>query len=490
MKNKGKILITIIFLSSLMLVASNAWAVMEYMDGKFTMSGFFRTQVGIHIGQQNPNLAFTGQGNHHLSMFRNSIQLEPEYRFTDLCSIYARLRFNNENAEWDNDIKSFEAFPKSYPGDLKLEEDQNMFELQEIYLDWEDDAQNFWLRLGKQQVSWGQSDGLRLLDIVNPLDQTWHGVNLLEPYLEAFDNLRESLWMARATAYLPYFMEGLHDLQVELLWIPQRFVSTQMPDARSPYNLLPFSNFGLPVDEKRPNGQEYGFRIMGVYRSVEFSLNYFRHYEDSGLTDLGTIFTSGVATLEHPRKDSYGFSVTYDDNMRTHCVYRFEFLYEPNCPYESAAAPFGPMFGGISDRGTIKYLLGIDRPTFIKFLNPTRTVTLGFQFIQFHVIEDGDDLKQDGITLNGSPIKEMTTMASISADTGYMQDRIKPNFLLILDERQAYFMQTGCEFRFSDNVIGNVAFTLFGGEDKGGGNGNVGGLYWMDEVMFRLTYQF
>ncbi len=486
MKNKLRYLITFICLSFLMFMASNAWAVLEYMDGKLMISGFFRTQVGIHIGQRNPNLDFTGEDNHHLSMFRNSIQLEPEYKFTDLCSLYARLRFANEDAEWDDDLKEFQAFPKSYPGDLKLEEDQNMFELEEVYLDWEDEAERFWLRLGKQQVSWGQTDGLRLLDIVNPLDQTWHGVNLLEPYLEAFDNLRESLWMVRATGVLPSFAEDLYDLQLELLWIPQRFVPVQLPDARSPYNLLPFANIGLPVDEEHPHGQEWGFRLMGVYKHVEFSLNYFSHYVDEGLTNIGTLFTKGYINIEHPRKDSYGFSLTYDDNLHTKAVYRLEFLYEPNASYESAG-PFGPMSGPIVDRGTIKYVLGIDRPTFIKPLNRNRTFSFGFQLIQFIVVENGDDLKQDGITLNGSPVKEMTTMFSLSCDTAYMQDRIKPNFLFIYDEHQAYYVQTGCEFRFSDHLIANTAISLFGGEDK---SCSIGSLYWMDEFMFRLTYQF
>jgi len=459
------------------------------MDGKLTLNGFLRTQVGIHIAESNPNLAYMGEDNHHLSMWRNWVQLEPNYQVTDNLSVYSRLTFANENARMDDSIHSFEAFPKDYPGDLKMEDDNNMLEVAEIYADYENEAETLWVRLGKQQVSWGQSDGLRLLDVVNPLDQSWHGVNLLEPYLEAFDNLRESIWMARVTAAIPSCIEDLHDVQLEMLAIPN-FVPSTLPAPGSPYHLQPFTNLGLPVDENLPEGEEWGLRLMGVYKRLEWSLNYLYHYQDEGITDLRRVLVDGTAELDHPRVNSYGFGLSYDDNLRTKAVYRVEFLYEPDAPYESGQDPFGAMFGGPVDRRTVRYLIGIDRPTFVTWLNPTRTVSFGFQFIQFHVLEDRDDLEEDMITLNGSSVKKTTTLLSFSADTGYMQDRVKPNFLFIYDERQSYYNQIGCEFRFTDNWIGYAAVSYFGGEDKNAANSDPGSLYWMDEVMLRLTYQF
>ena len=32
----------------------------------------------------------------------------------------------------------------------------------------------FSLRLGRQQVVWGETDGFRALDVINPLDLSWH----------------------------------------------------------------------------------------------------------------------------------------------------------------------------------------------------------------------------------------------------------------------------------------------------------------------------
>src|SRR5215470_3257227 len=47
-------------------------------------------------------------------------------------------------------------------------------------------------RLGRQQVIWGESDQFRLMDIINPLDTTWH----LQQ--EEWDKIRIPLWLVKA----------------------------------------------------------------------------------------------------------------------------------------------------------------------------------------------------------------------------------------------------------------------------------------------------
>ncbi len=63
------------------------------------------------------------------------------------------------------------------------------FEIREWYLDTEM-AGVFW-RLGKQQVVWGQADGLKILDVINP--QSYR-----EFILDDFDDSRIPLWMINA----------------------------------------------------------------------------------------------------------------------------------------------------------------------------------------------------------------------------------------------------------------------------------------------------
>jgi len=60
-------------------------------------------------------------------------------------------------------------------------------ELRELYIDTEL-AGAYW-RLGKQQIVWGQADGLRVLDVINPLD-------FREFILPKFEDHRIPLWTA------------------------------------------------------------------------------------------------------------------------------------------------------------------------------------------------------------------------------------------------------------------------------------------------------
>jgi len=478
MGGKKRILVGLIGLLTMLAWSASAWAV-DY--GDFSISGWVRNQIALGVTGANPNNS--GQDKANLKLFHTSVQLKPQYTISDSVSVFARLIAANEQADWDKNVKSFNAFPKNYPGSWEKSDNHWMVGVKELYMDY--DTEMFWLRLGKQQVSWGQSDGLRLLDIVNPLDISWHGANLTEPYLEAFDNLRESLWMARATVRIPYNTETWKDLQLEGIWLPGRFVGTTMPAYGSPYNLVPDI---FNQTEEKPHGQEFGFRFMGVFKRVEFSLNYFNHYEDDGLfTNIRPSGTPGYVLdvdVKHPRVDSYGFSLTYDDNMNTKAVYRMEFLYQDR-PYE--------YMNGIDRLGTIKALVGIDRPTFIKFLNPNRTFSLGFQVFDFWVTEGADDLKKNGgHTLSGGSVSEHDYGVSFCVDTGYMQDRIKPNMLFIYNiGKQTHYVQVGTELRFTDNLIGYVGASFFGGGNDNPVNGvNPGSLGYCDEVQTRISYQF
>jgi Protein of unknown function (DUF1302) len=53
------------------------------------------------------------------------------------------------------------------------------------------------LRLGRQQIIWGESDGFRLLDRANSLDLTWHFQQELPPPAFGFDDIRRPFWMAK-----------------------------------------------------------------------------------------------------------------------------------------------------------------------------------------------------------------------------------------------------------------------------------------------------
>ncbi len=53
------------------------------------------------------------------------------------------------------------------------------------------------LRIGKQQIVWGETDGFRMLDRANTLDLSWHFIQELPPPGFGFDEIRQPFWMIK-----------------------------------------------------------------------------------------------------------------------------------------------------------------------------------------------------------------------------------------------------------------------------------------------------
>lgn len=107
-----------------------------------------------------------------------------EYRPRSGVSVFGKLRARTDLSD---DLlpgsPAFETFGSlSRPVALG---DHTVLELRDLYLQYEND--NLLLRVGKQQIVWGQLDGYKLLDQVNP--QSYE-----EFILEDFDQSRIGLW--------------------------------------------------------------------------------------------------------------------------------------------------------------------------------------------------------------------------------------------------------------------------------------------------------
>ena len=93
--------------------------------------------------------------------------------------------------------------------------------LKEAYLTWT--PGNFMLRVGKQIVSWGETDGIRLIDQINPLDQR-RGFADVE-----FETTIIPTWLIRTDYSLPIHSSWLQDLGFEFVFNPNAgFIPNQV----------------------------------------------------------------------------------------------------------------------------------------------------------------------------------------------------------------------------------------------------------------------
>ena len=215
------------------------------------------------------------------SVQKTDFILEPEF-YADLpaslrFTAIGRLRFDAQDRleparpdQGERDTISRRALIGDH-GDL---------ELRELFLDgyWHDLS----FRLGKQQVVWGQADGLRVLDQVNPLD-------FREFILGDFEDRRIPLWMLN----LEY---ALNDGALELVWIPDQTYA-DLPDAgalfefTSPKFIPAAPPLGTPIASVRRSKPErfmrdsdFGVRLSQFLGGWDLSLNYLYHYEDTPVT--------------------------------------------------------------------------------------------------------------------------------------------------------------------------------------------------------------
>ena len=113
-------------------------------------------------------------------------------------------------------------------------------ELREFYLDATVDET--YLRIGKQQIVWGEADGLKVLDVVNPQ-------SFREFILDDFEDSRIPLWSVKTETPLG------ENTTLEVIWIPdQTYHELPEPDSIYAFPLPePPAGVGLELrDINRP----------------------------------------------------------------------------------------------------------------------------------------------------------------------------------------------------------------------------------------------
>ena len=238
----------------------------ETLRDRLDVTGYVKNETALRL--HSP---------HQLSKSQNWLQAEIEFELTDWAelTILGRSMFDPVN-HLETDIEDF----RTSPIDRLEGGDSFQAELRELYLDvlYED----FDIRLGRQQIVWGESIGLRILDVINPQD-------FREFILNDFIDARIPLWGLRVDY-------TLSDWTFEGLWLPD-FEASRPADQGSEFQ---FRNLSLPalpfqppppfpsvqVDSVREpsdwrlSDSELGFRVTRFLRNMDLSLNYLYSWGD------------------------------------------------------------------------------------------------------------------------------------------------------------------------------------------------------------------
>ena len=496
---QGKLLSWGLLIFFVMAIRSTAWG--QQTIGPFEITGFYQYTINPATEHANPNNfacllgpCYPGlqkkSGKPDFLLMRQLLDLNIYGKFNENWSVTLEPRlFFDMTKIADNHFRQYESLPDRFPGNgWMLRGGGNDFkaEMWQAYTDYR--SGGLWIRLGKQQIAWGEALGLRVLDTINPLDLSQ---NLsTDRIFEEFDRVRVPQWFLRADYTIPNVT--IPDLTAELILNPGIVVPTILPPQGSPFNVVPAL---LKIKDNVNQGEPtVGGRLTGTIEDVQFSLNYVTKPNDNGVGVFRFIPPAGITlgcfappfdplacqvVLEgkHPRIHIVGGSMNYRWDWAG-AVLRAETTVTPNAPFQRGAGA-----SRIIERPVWKSVLAIDRPTYL--IPGLDSMTIGFQF--FETFTGGDALNKARDI--GAKVDQAVHIFTVFFQQPLFMKRVALDFFGLFDTDDAHWLQPGIHWEIGNNIRLDLYYNKFGGAEKRatrfGSN-----LNFANGPFFRFTYGF
>ncbi len=313
-------------------------------------------------------------------------------------------------------------------------------ELREFYLDAY--VGDTFIRLGKQQVVWGQADGIRVLDLVNP--HTFR-----EFILEDFENSRIPLWTVAVEVPVG---EGL----IQLLWIPDQTYD-ELPSQNAAYaltspRLVPPIQLGIPItisDPQRPDNtfsdSDAGARFSIFAGGWDLTANYLYHYYDQPVISRQMSSNGLVLTPQYQRTHTFGGTAS---NAFGNFTFRSEIAYSSDRVF----IDYDPLQEkGVSKTGELNYVLGID------WRGPSDTL-VSAQYFESRLRKSRRQLSR----------RKADRMATLLLERGYQQQTVTASvFLLHGFHDKDGLVQPKLTYKVYDNLTLKLSMDIFYGRTQG-----------------------
>ena len=394
----------------------------------------------------------------------------------------------------DNDKENIDNFKQSY-------------DLWEFYVDFKRGPAFF--RIGKQNLAWGETDLFRLLDGINPLDNTFGG-----PF-EDLDDRRIPLWMLRGSYNLGRF-GPVRSLAIEGFWVPGNWDVRVAPVAPkgTPYS-LPLPEVLWPLvrvntPDKEMSNSRWGVRLNGMLGSANVSAAYYQSFLDQPAVSIITTrpidgplldLNDVQFVLEFPTVQVAGGSINFFESI-TNVVFRGEiawFFDEPvfivgvnDLPLHpeniiplsptllSAAAlvlgadfrslglsgiPLNPQSGSIPTQDVFRWMLGFDKQVWIRPVNETSMFLVSMQWFGTFYPDHVDNMVAPAPiphkfltvtnSITGDPIPDYTQYPTIKQmeniftgliTTNYLKGSLTPQLALAYDARGAWLFLPSVQY--------------------------------------------
>lgn len=398
----------------------------------------------------------------------------------------------------------------------------------------------WYFRVGKQIVQWGQTDGFLLMNQINPLDQR-RGITDVE-----FENTLIPTWLIRAEYIVPQgcLPNWLSSINLQGLFIPNADFAANadisggntfsgiwapyveinpVPGVPIPYPMDYFhvGEFRRDIskpDQWDPQGHAFGFRISTVTSygaGVTLNGYYGRSHDVAVSGPIGADFTpfdwDGRQTI-HPWFEAYYpfvkfLGATYTDEIsflkaawlgNVAPVLRFEGLYAFDSKF-STSNDAGSMAYYMAKQGDnfwesdeVRLMVGADWKVRIRPLNSKTFFFISPQLYWRHIVDyPGSDAlgkKQHIGDPNGDTIYRDTWTTTLMVNTNYFHTKLQPSFFWLRDwSTKSGFYKPQLAYEYSNVWKYSLGAIIVDGEKLGQG---MQPMNYKDHVYFTVSYRF
>jgi len=401
----------------------------------------------LHGGIKNES-AYFNQLDQRWDKIQNRIELKPEVVFENSWQFRSRFLAWYDAAM---DVENTNA--ADLTDDIK-EHYKTEAQTKEAYLFREGD--NTDIRIGWQQIVWGKTDGLRMLDIINPLD-------MREFILDDFLDSRIGLFAAR----LNYYPETDIEQEIELVIIPDARAAEAAPAGARWAFATPPPPAGVTLQQLTTEEPEWGDVEAGLawranITGWDLSLNYFYGWKDS--PNAFRRIDAGVMTLQlkHLRMHTVGGSFS---NAFGPWVLRGELASNLREGINASGSTFADT---VQRKTTLNSALALEWNKYNWSISP--------QLFIRHIVDWDNSLME----------AEDSGFITLRVATDFMHEKLKPELLILTDWKEdGWLARPKVSYEYSDQFVYRLGADLFGGSD-----GFLGQFAANDRLYVELEYTF
>lgn len=410
-------------------------------DSNVKLSGYVRTWASFNL-QDPPETAADDKGD--LSMLRGSLLLDLDVTTGPLqWKAIGRLDREHKTSYMRRLEDQVRRNTPGGPGSDMVEQ-YNQGELRELYVDFAP-TDRIKMRIGKQQVVWGETDFFRAMDVVNGFDYRWR--SFLERENE---ELRKPLILVNAKIDVP---EANGSLQ--LLFRPGQDRDRDLGNtydlsggrwALQPNKGVDFLAPGLLNTNYHSSGADVddktgGVRWSGEAGAVNYSLAWLKTFSNDPVVNApsaphrqnptGTLGDFIFPKIELVGLTVSGYSSALDAVLSTELVYTNDAPYNVGSNFAGGALPG---FGGIARKNLVTSMFRIDKSlNLARFLGTSRPSFFSVQVFDKWIknFDRADDLVE--LAGFGAPVREHTTIVTGILGLNYNNDKVNPQLAVGVD---------------------------------------------------------